>query len=95
MERRQLLQSPAEQSRLLQEVPIVIADEIEVTSVETDIPENDAVKDISPSPRSILGGSINATAVDIQSDGEMKGDAIVAKGPQSTPIHWKKDDDGT
>ena len=43
MERRQLLQTPDEQSRLLLEVPNVIADEIELeTALQDDKHENDS-----------------------------------------------------
>lgn len=49
LERRKLLQTPEEQSRLLREIPKVIADGVEIDS--TDIPDD--LEEITPSPRSL------------------------------------------
>ncbi|XP_048135022.1 uncharacterized protein At5g08430 isoform X2 [Rhodamnia argentea] len=49
LERRKLLQTPEEQSRLLREIPKVIADGVEIDS--TDIPDD--LEEITASPRSL------------------------------------------
>lgn len=56
LEKKQLLQNPDEQSRLLHEVPKVIADEIEPEATPQDTSEN-IKHENSGSPRSILSGA--------------------------------------
>ena len=54
MDRKLLLQTPVEQTRLLQEVPEVIADEIEVQSACKDMSRKDEQTDL---PKSALKGT--------------------------------------
>uniref|UniRef100_A0A5B7AYA3 Uncharacterized protein n=1 Tax=Davidia involucrata TaxID=16924 RepID=A0A5B7AYA3_DAVIN len=67
LERKQQLQTPSEQSRLLLEVPKVIADEVEQEATPQDFSESGKQKN-NGSPRSILRGASETSINDLEAN---------------------------
>lgn len=68
LEKKQLLETPDEQSRLLHEVPKVIADEVEPEATLEDILDN-VEQGNNGSPRSILNGASEVPFRNIAANG--------------------------
>ncbi|KAM7474530.1 hypothetical protein LguiB_021773 [Lonicera macranthoides] len=79
LERRKLLQTSSEQSRLLQMAPTVIPDAADLLPISENVKDDDKQGDEKGSPTSILMGSSEIPGDNLEGNGTSSGDGAVIK----------------